>query len=180
MGFTKIFKQINHAILGYHSSDITLSDITYKDISGTEYTGVKISSLYYPAPLESFPSPASYFTTTSTTMSSMTFFKIGYGSAAPTDQDYELEHPYVPATDYSAVASGATLSYDTVSKKTYRSVALTITANTDLTIREIGLYGTFGTANPYKRVLIYRTALTSAITLSAGQSVTLNLRIAGG
>ena len=180
MGFTKIFKQMSMSILGQQSSTMTLSNITFKDVTGTERTGTQYQNNYYPVLFTNWANPASYFVNTSTSFATTTKFKIGYGDSAPSDEDYELEHPYVPGTDYNGIANVSTIGYDTVAKKTYRSCALTITAVNNLTIKEIGFYLTFGTTNPYYTTLVYRTVLPEAINLAAGQSVTLDLRIAGG
>lgn len=95
------------------------------------------------------------------------YLKVGTGTTAPTENDYELQ---TVNTDVSCdtVVVGNSANYT----KTYTATFSNPT-NSDITVAEVGLYGNimFDAPNEdYMDVLLDRTVLTTPITIPAGES----------
>ena len=207
MGFTKIYKQTSPDVLGRTTSNPNLDNtyipsVQYTDWTGTTYTGFWASGftgssspytnhfarntllIWQGSGASAFTLPSTVFSNTS---SSNTFYAIGSGSTAESEDDYHLDNPLVYSNDFTASIGATAYGYDSDTGKTYHSKTITITAAANIIIREIGLYQsifygrTSSTAFTFTPpVLMYRKVLPQDISLSAGQSVTIELRIAGG
>lgn len=95
------------------------------------------------------------------------YLKVGTGTTAPTENDYELQ---TVNTDVSCdvVVVGNSANYT----KTYTATFSNPT-NSDITITEVGLYANImynSRGESYKDVLLDRTVLTTPITIPAGES----------
>lgn len=95
------------------------------------------------------------------------YLKVGTGTTAPTENDYELQ---TVNTDVSCdtVIVGNSANYT----KTYTATFSNPT-NSDITVTEVGLYANimYNSRNEsYMDVLLDRTVLTTPITIPAGES----------
>lgn len=95
------------------------------------------------------------------------WLKVGTGTTAPTENDYELA---AVNTDVScdSVIVGISANY----KKTYTAIFSNPTSS-DIIVTEVGLYGNimYNSQNDfYMDVLLDRTVLTTPITIPAGES----------
>lgn len=104
---------------------------------------------------------------TKTNSNNNLYIKVGTGTTAPTENDYELQ---TVNTDVSCdtVVIGNSANYT----KTYTATFSNPT-NSDITIAEVGLYGNimFDAYNEdYMDVLLDRTVLDTPITIPAGES----------
>jgi hypothetical protein len=102
-----------------------------------------------------------------TNSNSNLYIRVGTGTAAPTENDYELT---MPNTDVSCdtVVVGNSANYT----KTYTATFSNPT-NSDITVTEVGLYGNLifdAYGENYMDVLLDRTVLTTPITIPAGES----------
>ena len=207
MGFTKIYKLTSPeavtqivATPNFNTLMDNNTALTYKDWTGTTHNG------FIPAGYTGASSPynnyigrttlaanneSNPFTLPSSIPSASPrpylYFAIGSGTAAESEDDYHLASPLTVNTDFTFTLSAQTPTYDSGSNKTYRARTITITALQDISISEFGIYAciwksrTSGTVLQWTPpVLMYRKVLTTPISLSAGQSVTIDWRLSGG
>ena len=201
MGFTKIFKltsnEVGYCRGSYGSTALNggIIPVSFKGITGTTYNGiinqpivgVSGSTNGFARPLLlGDPSNASVPTTTTSISESATWLGIGSGDTVETEEDYCLASPYTRGSDYT-LTNTTTYSRTYDGNKTNLSVAYTITALNDLTVREIGLFTrvmyswTSSTSHTSSEgVLMYRKVLNAPLTISAGNSATVVLAIAAG
>lgn len=210
MGFTKIYKQTMPLFSSQYANPTMPvvemnGSLSYKDWTGATHTGFVVSGYvgsstpYYSylgrnallaqmslsnEQVNSFVLP----TTQQPNSSNMnTYIAFGSGDSAESEDSYHLDSPYTYVTDFRASYASSVVSYDPDTDKTYVSRAITISAINDMTIKEIGLYTPIwesrSTGTSYQwtpPVLMYRKVLSTPISLLAGQSVTLDLKISGG
>ena len=111
----------------------------------------------------------------------------GSGNSAEREDSYQIDSPYTYGTDFTVQMAGVVRAYDPDTDKTYISIAISITAVNDMTIREIGIYTSVWESRISNTsyqwtppVLMYRKVLSAPISILAGQTVTIDFRISGG
>jgi hypothetical protein len=95
------------------------------------------------------------------------YMKVGTGTTAPTENDYELNNINTDVSCDSVVA-GSSANYT----KTYTAIFSNPTTS-DITVTEVGLYGKVcydSRSSYYMIVLLARTVLDTPITIPAGES----------
>ena len=105
-----------------------------------------------------------------------TYIRVGTGTTAPTEDDYNLE-----TWNSDIVCDSISSAYTPNSTKSYTATFSNTTAN-DVQVTEIGLFVTMAiftdSATNDEDVLLDRTILSTPITIPAGQSKSITYEIA--
>lgn len=156
-----------------------LSSSSYDWIPVVDYSG---TTRYFTYSSGGWPTPASSSISFAASSSGI---KVGTGGTQPTDDDINLE---------SLITSGLTgtlnitgRSFDANGNPVISMlVGLTNTSDSDITVREMGLFVTIkggttsgaSSTNSYV-IMLDRTVLTNAITIPAGESTSITYELTG-
>lgn len=108
--------------------------------------------------------------------------RLGTGTTAPTENDYSLES--VITSGLSASINNSSIRNSSGNIETIFAVTVTNTSASNITIGEIGYYGvqpmydSEGSSSSSNHNVMYdRTLLNAPVTISAGDSATINYRV---